>query len=208
MEEVKPLSPSPPPAAKLVRSSVMIYGVMFVVGFEICWWFHKNTLTLFDVVGVDWYQAARVTIVGISFLTLGQHCLEEFFPSYRRLKMTFAQLFRGLTTPQVFLLATLSSFGEEMLFRGAMQPYLGVWATAAIFALMHIDPEGRLSIWTLWAFLGGIVMGLAVEVTGSLWPAIFIHFGVNAISIHRVVRLSARQAVVPGPTPLSSGPKP
>lgn len=192
--EQHPQKQSLPTKQTLMRSSLVIYGVMSVVGFEICWWYHKNIASLFQYKGVDWLLFLRIAAVSIVFLTMGQHLLEDAFPSYRRLKMTFAQIFKGLSFWQVVFLAALSSVGEEILFRGAIQPFLGVWFTAGIFALLHVDPEGRSYIWTLWALIGGIVMGLAVQATGSLWPAIFIHFGVNLISIRRVSRLADKAA--------------
>lgn len=183
-----------PTKQTLMRSSIVIYGAMSFVGFEICWWYHKNIGILLGYHDIDWRLFLRIAVVAVTFLTMGQFLLEDAFPSYRRLKMTFAQIFKGLNFGQVVLLALLSSVGEELLFRGAIQPFLGVWFTAAIFAIMHVDPEGRSAIWTCWALIGGIVMGLAVKVTGSLWPAIFIHFGVNLISIRRVSRLADKAA--------------
>ena len=125
-------------------------------------------------------------------MSIGQLLLEDFFPSYRKLKWTFAQLFKDLKWRQIFALASLSALGEEFLFRGAIQPFLGVWVTSVVFALLHTDPEGKMSIWTLWAFVGGLVMGFATYSTGSLYPAIAIHFAVNFISIRRVSQLIAR----------------
>lgn len=184
--------PTPPPRA-LIRSSLVIYSVMFLVGFEICWWYHQNVAQVLGVRNANWLQFIKIVVVSVLFLTLGQHCLEAFFPSYRRLKLTFAQLFCGLSFPQILLLALLSSVGEEMLFRGAIQPFLGVWFTSVLFAMLHVDPEGRFSVWTIWSLVGGLVMGYAVLATGSLWPAILIHFFVNVISIHRVVRLTQNE---------------
>ena len=200
--------PPLPLSNALLKSSLVIYGAMFIVGFEICWWYHKSIQTLFGVLNVDWFLVLRVSGLGILFLTLGQYCLEDFFPSYRRLKMTFALIFKGLNPLSVLLLAAVSSIGEEMLFRGAMQPFLGVWLTAVIFAIMHIDPEGKLSVWTLWALIGGIVMGLSVNATGTLWPAILIHFGVNAISINRVTKLADKESLRRSNAALLSGREP
>lgn len=187
-----------PTKETLMRSSLLIYGAMSLIGFEICWWYHKNIAVLFHLHDADWRFFLRISVIGIAFLTLGQFLLEDAFPSYRRLKMTFAQIFKGLNFGQIVVLALLSSFGEELLFRGAMQPFLGVWFTSAIFAIMHVDPDGRSPIWTIWAFIGGLVMGFAVKSTGSLWPAILIHFGVNLISIRRVARLANKSPAPPG----------
>jgi membrane protease YdiL (CAAX protease family) len=38
-----------------------------------------------------------------------------------------------------FVLAFSAAFGEEMLFRGALQPIFGLWPTAIFFALSHIQ---------------------------------------------------------------------
>ena len=176
----------------LLRSSLVIYPLMGFVGFEICWWYHRNVQALFAWQDLPLARFAAIVLTSLGFLSLGQLLLEDFFPSYRRLKWTFAQLFKDLKWHQIFVLAALSSLGEEILFRGAIQPFLGVWITSIIFALLHTDPEGKISVWTLWAFVGGLVMGYATYSTGSLYPAIAIHFAVNFISIRRVSQLIAR----------------
>ena len=173
----------------LLRSSLVIYSVMGGAGFEICWWYHKNVARLFATSDISWVHFSAIILTSLGFLGLGQLLLEEMFPSYRRLKWTFAQLFQGLKLHQILVLASLSAVGEEFLFRGAIQPFLGVAITSFIFALLHIDPEGKISVWTLWAFVGGLVMGFATQSTGSLYPAFGIHFAVNFISIWRVSRL-------------------
>ncbi len=38
-----------------------------------------------------------------------------------------------------FLLAASAAIGEEIAFRGALQPVIGFWATAVVFALTHIQ---------------------------------------------------------------------
>ncbi|MCX6117217.1 MAG: CPBP family intramembrane metalloprotease [Proteobacteria bacterium] len=191
-EKSKVKSPSP---FDLVKSSILIYSAMAFVGFEIMWWFHKSTSQQFAIFGHDWIRDIRLTIVGICFLIFGNLCLEEFFPSYRGLKITMSQLFKGLTRFQIFLVAAASSFGEEILFRGAIQPYLGLWLTSLLFALVHIDPDGKTWIWTFWALIGGLIMGATAIATGSLWAPIMIHFGVNLISISRVVRLNTQASI-------------
>lgn len=39
--------------------------------------------------------------------------------------------------PAALLLAILSSAGEEVLFRGALQPVFGIWVSSLLFALVH-----------------------------------------------------------------------
>jgi membrane protease YdiL (CAAX protease family) len=173
---------------ELVRSSAVVYGAMGLVGFEIMWWYHKNVAVAFAVNDVDWFLTGRVAATSIAFLLLLHLVFEEYFPSYRSMKRVFGRLFAGLHWWQVLLLAVLSSVAEEILFRGAIQPFLGVGVTAVLFGLMHLDPMKKSMIWTVWAFTGGVILGMADRVTGHLWAPVLIHFGVNSISLGRAAR--------------------
>ena len=46
-----------------------------------------------------------------------------------------------------WLLALLSGFGEEALFRGALQPEVGLFWASLLFALVHLVPRRPLLIW-------------------------------------------------------------
>lgn len=75
--------------------------------------------------------------------------------------------------------------GEELFFRGVMQrglePVLGIpraiVVTAVIFSAFHFDPVGFMARFEL-----GVLFGLLVWKSGSLWPAIGAHAANNALS--------------------------
>lgn len=77
-----------------------------------------------------------------------------------------------------FLLAAAAAAGEEILFRGALQPVLGLWATALLFAMAHI--QYGLTPVTILVFGIGLVLGLVRRRTNTS-VAIFVHFGYNFI---------------------------
>jgi membrane protease YdiL (CAAX protease family) len=71
---------------------------------------------------------------------------------------------------------------EELIFRGAIfGPMMRrhrtnaviVW-TAAIFAVVHVEPRVLLPI-----FLLGLAMGFLRAASGSLWPSLLFHMGFN-----------------------------
>ena len=76
-------------------------------------------------------------------------------------------------------------FAEEVFFRGylfaGMRQHLGLkWAlllNGLIFALIHILPTSYPPI-----FLLGVLFAGLLELTGSLWPAIFVHTFINSLS--------------------------
>ena len=76
------------------------------------------------------------------------------------------------------LVAAGAGLGEELLFREALQPLLGLWITSALFALVH----GTVLASRSWSALactalllaGGIVLGLLYERAGLL-AAVWAH---------------------------------
>jgi membrane protease YdiL (CAAX protease family) len=76
----------------------------------------------------------------------------------------------------IFLLAALSSVSEEMLFRGALQPRLGIPFTSLLFAATHL--QYAISPATLVVFVIGLVLG-ALRRYLNTWVAILTHFGYN-----------------------------
>jgi membrane protease YdiL (CAAX protease family) len=76
----------------------------------------------------------------------------------------------------IFILALLSSVSEEFLFRGALQPRLGLILTAILFAFVH--QQYAISPATLIVLLIGIVLGLLRRHFGT-WTAVLTHFGYN-----------------------------
>jgi membrane protease YdiL (CAAX protease family) len=76
------------------------------------------------------------------------------------------------------ILALATGFGEEILFRGALQPVFGLWATSAIFAFAHI--QYGFTPATILVFVIGLVLGYIRQRT-STSVAIFVHFGYNFV---------------------------
>ena len=81
--------------------------------------------------------------------------------------------------------AVLPALVEEMIFRGyflgALRPHgdgIAVVLSAFVFGLFH----GNILQFPF-AFLLGLVFGFVVVQTGSIWPAVLIHFGNNLMSV-------------------------
>lgn len=71
------------------------------------------------------------------------------------------------------LISLLSGVGEEVFFRGAVQPQFGLITASAVFGLVHIGPDRRYLVWTVWAIFAGFLFGFLYEITGGvLAPAI------------------------------------
>jgi len=106
----------------------------------------------------------------------------------REMYRWFGQVLGPLSRRDAFWLALLSSIGEELFFRGAMQPSLGLWITSAIFGLAHLPPRARYLPWTATAALMGLAMGAITLWTHNLAGAMLAHFLINFLNLSQLER--------------------
>ena len=97
-----------------------------------------------------------------------------------------------LSSKEIFLLAASSSVGEELFFRGAMLPALGLWPSSVLFALMHVRPQWRFLPWTIMSFMMGLAMGLMYMKTGNLGAPIVAHFTINLLNLNYIAKHELR----------------
>jgi membrane protease YdiL (CAAX protease family) len=106
----------------------------------------------------------------------------------RRLHRDFRGLLGHLSARDVFILAVASSLGEELLFRGALQPWWGLVPSALVFAVLHIGPGARFLPWTFSAFVIGLVFGGLSRWLGDLGAPIAAHFVINFMNLDYITR--------------------
>lgn len=102
----------------------------------------------------------------------------------------------------LILLSVFSGTGEESFFRGALQPELGLVATALLFGLLHVGPDRRYLVWTVWAVGAGFLLGALYQWTGGILAPITAHVLHNAATLllwkwSRSVRSGALGDTVP-----------
>lgn len=82
------------------------------------------------------------------------------------------------TIGEWLVLALASGIGEEILFRGALQPVLGIVPTSLLFAIVHV--QYGLTPITAAVFIIGLILGLLRRKTNTT-TSIFVHFSYNLI---------------------------
>jgi membrane protease YdiL (CAAX protease family) len=106
----------------------------------------------------------------------------------RLLHREFRALLGPLGAGEIVCLALGSSVGEEVFFRGALLPAIGIWASSAVFALLHIGPGRRFLPWTVSAFALGAIMALVAQWLGDLGAPIVAHFTINFMNLRHISR--------------------
>lgn len=110
----------------------------------------------------------------------------------RALHREFRALLSPLTNAEIVIMAAASSVGEEMFFRGALVPAIGVLGSSAAFALLHIGPRVRYLPWTLASFVAGLMLGQLFLFTGDLTGPVLAHFTINFLNLRHVANYELR----------------
>ncbi len=113
-----------------------------------------------------------------ALLVLG---LYRFVPVYARAVRPVVELFRRLPRRWLWAAALLSPLGEELFFRGALQPVVGLFWAALIFGLLHTGLRREHLAYGLTAAGLGLLSGLSYQFLGELWAAVVAHAVYNAL---------------------------
>jgi len=193
----------------LVKAAVVFYLFLAFFAVVYAWLFGR----LDRILGERATGAGALLLAGGCGLAVvaACHLAERLFPAMRRAGSAFAQLVGAVTIPQALLLALISGFGEELLFRGALWPHLGLWGTSILFGVVHILPIRALRFYPVFAAAAGLGFGWLRLTSGSVVPPMLAHFLINALNLAwlgaRMQREEAAAAVpparlVPDPAPL------
>jgi uncharacterized protein len=127
-------------------------------------------------------------VVGLGVVFASRLCVHRFDWA-RRLHRDFRGLLGDLHARDIFILAAASSVGEELLFRGALLPWIGLFPSTIVFALLHVGPGTRFLPWTASAFLVGLLFGGLYVLLGDLGAPIAAHFTINYLNLNYIVRV-------------------
>lgn len=107
----------------------------------------------------------------------------------RRLGRLVRRFFAPITPGRAVVVGIASAVGEEVFFRGALQPWFGLPVTSVLFGALHVLPPIRRNWpWSVFAVVLGLGLGWAFERTESLLGPILAHALINAVNLHRCGR--------------------
>lgn len=116
-------------------------------------------------------------------------------PTLRRLADELApMLVDGSSRSDLVLLSIFSGIGEEVFFRGAVQPEFGIVIASLAFGLLHVGPDRRFLIWTVWAVAAGFLFGALFAFTGGIIAPVIAHTLHNGATFLVWKRARARKA--------------
>jgi membrane protease YdiL (CAAX protease family) len=108
----------------------------------------------------------------------------RLLPALRQIAGELApRLVDGADRASLVLVSVFSGVGEETFFRGAVQQEFGLVVASLLFGLVHVGPDRRYLVWTIWAVLAGFLFGALYDLTGGLLAPILAHAAHNAATL-------------------------
>jgi len=138
-----------------------------------------------DLPGVPGH--AYSVILGLALGALVAFSTRIFVARYawaRNLHSELRPVARNLSAAGIVAVAAFSALGEELWFRGILQPWLGLWVQAAVFGIVHAQLRGPSRwAWISWATVMGLAFGIIFQLTGSLAGPIAAHWLINCLNL-------------------------
>lgn len=196
-----------------MRRFLYIYAGMIVVAAVLARVFGCPPLfRLPPTAGLLWGSLAVAVVLALAVVEAGKRL--EHVPWYRkmaeylRLVLTSPELLGpSLDGEKALVVAVYSSFGEEALFRGFVQPLimqkiaaamgapglvpaaLAIVITSLIFGLLHFPMVKELRPWTVFALVAGLLFGALAAWSQSLLPPVVAHLLINWLNLRRLAAL-------------------
>jgi uncharacterized protein len=170
-----------------IKAAALVYG--FLAAAAVIWGVLRDNPDIFHhpdalvdppmpwTVGILLGGAAGVAFgLGISRIT---RFTVYRFRWARALHIEFRGLFGPLRDVEVLAFATLSAVAEEMFFRGALQPAVGLIGSSLIFGALHTAPSRKFIPWPFQAVAMGFAFGGLFWLSGNLAAPMLAHFTIN-----------------------------
>ena len=173
----------------LVRRALLFYGAFLALAALWRVGFQQESLVLASAADtVHWLRDPLLGLAAGALVIWGSAELTARTEMGRTLARILAEALGPLRLRDCLVLAVASGVGEEALFRGALQPQVGlVWASV-LFALAHLVPRRELLPWSVFALAAGLLLGGLYAATGNLVAPVVAHVAINAVNLRRLSR--------------------
>ena len=167
----------------LVRLAILGEGLLVLIAFAWAWW--RDVALVFVPLGSGGAGGmAEALVVGcVAAAALGGAnfyllCGAPDLPGIRSIRRLYVEglkpVFGNLSATEITAISLAAGVGEEMLFRGILQPEFGLILASVIFGLLHMGGSGTV-VFGCWVMVMGGALGALAIWTGGLLAPIVAH---------------------------------
>lgn len=184
-----------------MRRKLLIGAVITLFGFPLLGWailyFSDEPKPLHIMLRGKESLVIQVLIGAVSGLILGWGAKALISMKFLRTTLKkYASLigeFR-LKDLDIIFISFCAGFGEELLFRGSIQIFLGIWITAIVFVAIHgyLNPKNiKLSVYGIYMTLAIAVLGYITELIG-VFASCIAHMAIDVILFYYLIGQSKK----------------
>jgi membrane protease YdiL (CAAX protease family) len=193
-------SETPRPPASIVRMGLFFYGAMGIAALVWRMWTPGDSILhpSPEAAARAWSVPAALgagLAAGLVALAISE-ALTRWTALGKALSDLLAESLGPLDRANAWLLALASGLAEEMFFRGALQPKVGIVGASILFGAAHFLPRRELALWSVYAIGIGLGLGALYEWTGHLVAPVAAHVLVNGINLPRLAGRAKRPGSV------------
>ena len=181
---------------RIISTALRLYSLLLALALSWIYVQNQLQLALFIRLNSDKFLldllvglSAAAFIIGLSIFS------SKNFLWAQLLEDEFSKVLAPLLIWEIALIALLSGLVEETLFRGAIQPVLGLIPTSLLFGLAHFVPRKVFLPWSAYATFAGFLLGSITELRKNLFPVILAHCVINFVLILLLNRRRTMQPV-------------
>ena len=170
---------------ELVKVVVLIEFSVIVLTFILSYFFKIDILSKIIITVDNTLIALVATLILLISNIIAVFVLPKYITLLKSLREAYDEvsaLVVEADIPSIIAIALISGFAEELLFRGILQPLLGIVFASLIFGFLHVGNKKLLS-YGIYAVFIGYYLGSLLIFTGSLWPPILVHILNNAFAV-------------------------
>lgn len=159
-------------------------AVMVLAGFLLSWLWTRQFPNLLHLPG------GRTALLGLLVAALSMGLTTLLYRSSKTFEEALRQsgtrvgeeALRMAGYPVMLVVVIMAGLGEEVLFRGGLQPIIGILPAALLFGFSHGGWRREMWAYVVAASLSGTLFGIAYHLTGELWVSIIAHALHNTFS--------------------------
>ena len=155
----------------------LVIGELALGMVALVWALRSETSILYGVDAKTLLVALGLTVV-LAAVNFGLFFVGRRFEFTRHVYAFFDDeifpLLREATVIDIVVLAAVAGFSEELLFRGMLQPRMGIIASSLLFGLLH-GPDYKLWPFAVWAAAVGAGLGLVYRETENMAVPMLAH---------------------------------
>jgi hypothetical protein len=176
----------------LVRVGLYFYGAMMAAALLWRMGLHGESILHAgpgpDAGAIHWARDAGLGLIAGLFVVGVSAAITRFTDWGEALARALGGALVGIGVRDALLLAVASGLAEELFFRGALQPRVGLVLASLIFGAVHLVPRREMLPWTGFAVGAGLLFGALFLWTGNVVAPVVAHIVVNAVNLPLLIR--------------------